>query len=427
MSNNPTDSTALTDQQLSTMLATADIVYTPESTAQPVLLPAGYDLWERIRRTIDDMFQVAGYELFALEEVDDLAAIRALAALVDNGRDAPVLASTWSRAKDRPASSFPALDRAEWWQHAAFSAHKTAAAAEEQAYKLTDVFRAFTEEILGAPTFVGTMPPAELSDHDASGYVVEAMSADGRSLRVGETRVMSPEFAALSGSELFFQSAALAPRVVAAALLAHTRNGEPVFSPRVAPTQVAIIPVLPSAQSLDIAKLAHQVRSMVRGSYRTVLADKSGLSTEDGRAIWSQRGTPVFIEISQEDVEHRQVTLVRRDTGESEAISVNFLMDRLGLLRDEIHEALLSVATERREAEFAEPESLEELAEGLLQRAAPQFVAWDGSDESANKIAAVAGASIRVLPFGSEAESSGRDCIASGAPARYVAIVNQSY
>ncbi len=398
---------------MESLIADAGIAAVSEQTAGQILLPRGTTLWQRLRQALDEMALVAGYEGFVFpqaqgEEEPRLApfSLDSLNTVVRILKGAPVRASLW-RSGTPPT------------EHHIYTVRKSAGETEEDAYTLLDLQRRYFEEILAIPALAGAIPAGQKGDRSTA-YALDQITGAGVVLRLAESSVLAA--GATEGQEAIHHGA-ITSDLIPALLLAHLREGLPVFPPRVAPEQVVIIPVLPSKRRLEITKLAHQIRSSLRREVRLALDESTISTTEEKQLLWAKRGAPVQILIGEEDLDHRQVALLRRDTGAREVISVNFLADRIKLMLTEIQDSLLDGAFKQREEMLLEPETLEELTRSLGNAPGYALAAWDGTDESAAMIREKTGLGVRLLPFGAEAEAIGRNCIASGKEARFAAIL----
>ena len=134
------------------------------------------------------------------------------------------------------------------------------------------------------------------------------------------------------------------------------------------------------------------------------------------------RGVPVRVEIGPKDIEKDQAVLVRRDTGEKEAVARRGLPERLHALMEEIQGSMLEGATDYRDANTRRAESYEEFKEIIERERGFVIAPWDGTQETEGRIKEETKATIRLLPFERE---EGRDLV-SGEPGK-TAVFARAY
>jgi prolyl-tRNA synthetase len=113
------------------------------------------------------------------------------------------------------------------------------------------------------------------------------------------------------------------------------------------------------------------------------------------RAVeWELKGVPVRVEIGPRDVAAGNATLVRRDTGEKEAVPLAGLAVRVPATLEDVQAALYADATRRRDARTTDVGSVEEVPEAAAAGFAR--VPWDAVREDEVDLAQ-AGLSVRCL------------------------------
>ena len=311
-----TDSTTDSEPTLSALIHEAGLATQVAESGRSVLLPRGTALWRRLRQAMDEMALVAGYEEYVFPDivdgetnVDGDAAVfqpfspSSLNVVHATAKGGLARASLWREALHS------SVDPSVLAQHHAYTLRKKAGEAEEDAYTLLDLQRRYFAEILAIPALAGALP-ADQRHERSTAYGLDVITPTGFSLRLAECGVLS------NPSAYAVQHAALTPHLIPAILLTHLREGKPVFPPRLAPEQAVIIPRIPSKRRLELSKLAHQIRSGLRNKIRVALDESPSSSVEQKQELWASRGAPIQVLIGDEDLDHRQVELIRRDTGE---------------------------------------------------------------------------------------------------------------
>src|SRR5699024_5729710 len=155
-------------------------------------------------------------------------------------------------------------------------------------------------------------------------------------------------------------------RLIGALIMVHGDNRGLVIPPRIAPTQVMIVPI---AQHKDgVLDKAYDLKDKL-SEYTRVDIDAS-----DHMPGWKfneseMKGYPVRLEVGPRDIENEQVVLVRRDTGEKEFVKFAELEERLPALLEEIQTKLFNQAKEHRKEKTHEATNMEDFKTTLEEKA----------------------------------------------------------
>jgi len=137
------------------------------------------------------------------------------------------------------------------------------------------------------------------------------------------------------------------------------------------------------------------------------------------------KGVPVRIEIGPRDIENNQCMIVRRDTLEKAAYSLDNLAQTVQTLLDTIHQDMYNRALALRDEKTYSIENYDDFVEKM--RTNPGFAKgmWCGEEECEDKIKVDTSATIRCMPF--EQEDLGPVCHFCGKPAKHMVYVAKSY
>src|SRR2546430_14740800 len=104
-------------------------------------------------------------------------------------------------------------------------------------------------------------------------------------------------------------------------IMAHGDDKGLVLPPRVAPTQVVFVPIhyKESDKELILQTAHHIAESLGKHSVRTYIDDREQYTPGWKYHEWEMKGVPLRVEIGPRDMESKQITLVRRDTGKKMA------------------------------------------------------------------------------------------------------------
>ena len=106
--------------------------------------------------------------------------------------------------------------------------------------------------------------------------------------------------------------------------MAHADDDGLVLPPRIAPTQIVILPITPKPETRDAVfaaaeKLAEELRAQTAfGEAISVEVDKRDIGGGTKNWEWIKKGVPIRVEIGPRDLEKGTVAVARRDRGPKE-------------------------------------------------------------------------------------------------------------
>ena len=355
---------------------------------------------------------------------------------VQSWRDLPILINQWANVVRWEKVTRLFLRTTEFLWQEGHTAHETSEEAEEEARKMLGVYKDFLETELAMPVLDGKKTESEKFAGALHTYSVEALMGDGRALQAGTSHNLGQNFAKVF--EIRFQardksmqyvwqtSWGMTTRLIGAVIMTHGDDSGLILPPRVAPTQVILVPiprgdwketVLPKAQ--EIAATLRDVGVRIEIDAREEY--KPGWKFSE----WEMRGVPLRLEIGPKDIEQSQVVLVRRDTREKIPTPMQGLSTQVTQLLETIQAALFKRAISFREDHTHRTDSKEEFVRLFEGRPGYVVAPWCGDKECEAKIKEETQATIRNIPF--EAASSGGRCISCGEESHSDAYFAKSY
>ncbi|HEX3272810.1 MAG TPA: proline--tRNA ligase, partial [Ktedonobacterales bacterium] len=277
-----------------------DLVYKTELADESpvrgcmVIRPYGYALWEHMTRLLDDRIKATGHvnayfplfipgsflereaehvEGFAPEvawvtragknELEEPLVVRPTseaiigymyAKWVQSYRDLPVLYNQWANVVRWEKRTRPFLRTTEFLWQEGHTVHRDEDEAEtETMLILQQVYQDFIEKELAIPVIPGRKTEAEKFAGALRTYSLEAMMGDGRALQAGTSHNLGQNFARAFGIQFqdsdgevkygWTTSWGASTRLIGAIIMAHGDESGLRLPPRVAPTQVVIVPI----------------------------------------------------------------------------------------------------------------------------------------------------------------------------------------
>ena len=210
-------------------------------------------------------------------------------------------------------------------------------------------------------------------------------------------------------------------RLIGALIMVHGDNSGLVLPPKVAPTQVVIIPI--QQRKEGVLDKAYELKD--RLSNFRVKVDDTDKSPGWKFAEAEMRGIPVRVEIGPKDIEAGKCVLARRDTGEKLECTLDELEAKIAELMETIQKDMLEKARKHRESHTYVAKNMEEM--GNILNNTPGFVKamWCGCQECEDKIKEQFAATSRCMPF--EQETLSDTCVCCGKPAKKMVYWGKAY
>ncbi len=361
-----------------------------------VIKPAGYAIWENIQRQLDDRFKETGVEnvympMFIPEsllqkEKDHVEGFAPEVAWVTHGglnplqermcvrptsetlfcdfykgdihsyRDLPKVYNQWCSVVRWEKETRPFLRSREFLWQEGHTAHATAQEAQERTEQMLNVYADFCEEVLAIPVVKGRKTDKEKFAGAEATYTIEALMHDGKALQSGTSHNFGDGFAKAFGIQFTDKdnqlkyvhqtSWGMSTRIIGAIIMVHGDDSGLVLPPKIAPTQVMIIPIQQKKEG--VLDKAYELRDRLK-SFR-VKVDDSDKSPGWKFSEQEMRGIPMRVEIGPKDIEAGKCVICRRDTREKIEVELSKLEETIEELLVKIQSDMLKKARKHLEA-----------------------------------------------------------------------------
>lgn len=437
-----------------------------------VIKPAGYAIWELIQRQLDDRFKETGVENVYLpmfipesllqKEKDHVEGFAPEVAWVTHGglnplqerlcvrptsetlfcdfyqkniqsyRDLPKVYNQWCSVVRWEKETRPFLRSREFLWQEGHTAHATAEEAEARTIQMLNVYANFCEEVLAMPVIRGRKTDKEKFAGAEATYTIEALMHDGKALQSGTSHNFGDGFAKAFGIQytdkdnklqyVHQTSWGMTTRLIGAIIMVHGDDSGLVLPPKVAPTQVMIMPIMQKKEG--VLEKAEELRGMLAGNFR-VKVDDSDKSPGFKFAEQEMRGIPLRVEVGPKDIEAGQAVIVRRDTREKLVVSFEELAAKVGELLDLMQKEMFERAKAHRDSHTYVATNWDEFTDILEHK--PGFIKamWCGEEGCETAIKEETGATTRCMPF--EQENLGDVCVHCGKPAKKMVYFGRAY
>lgn len=437
-----------------------------------ILRPAGYAIWENIQKELDRRFKEIGVEnvympLFIPEsllqkEKDHVEGFAPEVAWVTQGgldplperlcvrptsetlfcdlysniihsyRDLPKVYNQWCSVVRWEKTTRPFLRSMEFLWQEGHTAHATAEEAEERTIQMLNVYADFCEQVLAIPMIKGRKTDKEKFAGAEATYTIEALMHDGKALQSGTSHNFGDGFAKAFGVQytdannklqyVHQTSWGMSTRIIGAIIMVHGDDSGLVLPPRIAPTQVMIIPI--NQKKEGVLEKAQEIKAAISEKF-TVKLDDSNKNPGWKFSEQEMRGIPVRIEIGPKDIEAGQAVIVRRDNREKTVVSLDNITEAVGEILEKMQADMLAKATAHRDANTHEAHNWEEFTDILTRKQGFIKAMWCGDRACEEAIKDETGATTRCMPF--EQEHLSDVCVHCGKPAKTMVYFGKAY
>ncbi len=353
---------------------------------------------------------------------------------IQSYRDLPLLINQWANVVRWEMRTRPFLRTAEFLWQEGHTAHASKQEAIEEAQQMHEVYARFAEDYMAMPVIKGAKTANERFAGAEETYTIEALMQDGKALQAGTSHFLGQNFAKAFDVKfadnnnkeeyVWATSWGVSTRLVGGLIMTHSDDEGLVIPPRLAPTQVVIVPIpKPNESIMEVAeKLEKQLQAVgVRVKIDRDKKKRPGFKF----AQYEMEGVPIRVGIGMRDLEKNQVEVARRDTKEKTSVALEGLDRYLADLLETIQKDLFQKALNFRADHSSEASDMEEFKEILEKKGGFIKAHWDGTTETELKIKDLTKATIRCIP-NDEPESDGK-CILTGKPSSKKVLFAKSY
>ena len=299
---------------------------------------------------------------------------------------------------------------------------------------MLNVYAKFLEEVLAIPAIKGQKTEKEKFAGAVATYTVEALMHDGKALQSGTSHNFGDGFAKAFGIQFTDKdnklkyvhqtSWGVTTRLIGALIMVHGDNSGLVLPPKVAPTQVVIIPI--QQRKEGVLEKADEMFAALKAAGVRVKVDDTDKSPGFKFAEQEMRGIPIRIECGPKDIENGQAVICRRDTREKYTVTFDELVEKVQEILETIQKDMLERARKHRDSHTYVATNYEEFKDTIVNK--PGFVKamWCGDRACEDKIKEDLAVTSRCMPFNDQ-EKISDVCVCCGKPAHKLVYWGKAY
>lgn len=353
---------------------------------------------------------------------------------INSYRDLPILINQWANVVRWEMRTRLFLRTAEFLWQEGHTAHATAEEAVAETRQMLDIYAQFAEEWMAMPVIKGVKTPNERFAGAEDTYCIEALMQDGKALQAGTSHFLGQNFAKAFNVKFLNEnnqqeyvwatSWGVSTRLIGGLIMTHSDDDGLVIPPKIAPTQVIIVPIpKPNAVIDEVAnKVIHALKAKgIRVKYDQDTRNRPGFKF----AEHEMRGTPVRLGIGERDLANNQVEVARRDTKEKTMQPIDGIENYIEQLLVDIQQNLFDRALAYRVEHTTKVDNFEDFEAVLEGKGGFILAHWDGTSETEDKIKELTKATIRCIPLEGELEAGA--CVLTGKPSKQRVLFARAY
>ncbi len=439
-----------------------------------VIRPYGYAIWENMQQDMDRRFKKTGHEnvympmfipesllqrekdhvegfapecawvtIGGSEKLTERLCVRPTsetlfcehyAKVINSYRDLPKLYNQWCSVVRWEKTTRPFLRTSEFLWQEGHTMHETEDEAREETQKMLQVYTDFYKETLAIPAVTGRKTEKEKFAGAEETYTIEPMMHNGVALQGGTSHYFGDGFARSFGITFtgrdntlqypFQTSWGTSTRMIGAIIMVHGDDDGLVLPPKIAPIQVAVIPIAQKKEGV-LEKAAELKARLLDKDFRVKL-DDSDKAPGWKFSQYEMLGVPLRIEIGPKDIENGQCVLVRRDNREKTVVALENIEAAVEQALKDVHESMYRAALKNLEEKTFVARTHEEFLDIAANK--PGFIKamWCGDSACEDKLKdETGGVKSRCIPFNEEHLSD--VCVCCGKPAKHMVFWGRQY
>ena len=352
---------------------------------------------------------------------------------IQSYRDLPILINQWANVVRWEMRTRPFLRTTEFLWQEGHTAHATDTEAIEETASIHELYTRFVEDYMAVPVIKGRKTASERFAGAVETYTIEAMMQDKKALQAGTSHFLGQNFAKAfdvtylteknQNEYVWATSWGVSTRLVGGLIMTHSDDDGLILPPRMAPTQVAIVPIPKPTPTINDA--VHKLINSFKAKGISVVYDLDERNRPGFKfAEHEMKGVPVRIGIGQRDLDQNQVEIARRDTKAKTMVALEGVTEFVSDLLVQMQDDLFNKAKKFREDNSHNVDSYDEFKE-RIEEGGFFHCHWDGTPETEARIKEETKATIRCIPL-DQVKEEGK-CMVTGEKSEGRVIIARAY
>lgn len=313
---------------------------------------------------------------------------------VQSHRDLPVMLNQWCNVVRWEKRTLPFFRTSEFlWQegHTVHASHEEAKAMQEYAM---DSYAKLYREYYALDGYIGRKSKMETFAGADQTLTYEMMLPSGKALQSCTSHDLGQNFA--KAFETQFQdgngdqqyvwqtSWGLSTRSIGGLIVGHGDDNGLVLPPRLAPTQVIIVPVNLNEATIDYVKKLEAKLKAAGVRVKSDMRDDERFGFKLNK--WEIKGIPLIVKVGDTEVAASKATIKRRDDSQETSVDLADLEPNVAQLLEDVQSSLLANSRRVLEENTREAANYEEMKQILADHKGFVKVYWNDNSEIEAKI-----------------------------------------
>ena len=443
-----------------------------------ILRPNAYHIWEKVQEFFDKLIKADGVknayfplfipESLLVKEEKHIQGFAAEVAWVESGgnsklqerlavrptsetiindsyakwirshQDLPLRLNQWCNVvRWEFKHPVPFLRSREFLWQEGHTAYATKAEAMKETYTILDFYEKVFTELYAVPVLKGMKAKTETFAGAEYSLSLEAFLPNGKAVQGCTSHHLGQNFAKAfnitfqdekqQSQHVWQNSWGLTTRLLGILIMMHSDDRGLVLPPRLALTQVVIVPILFDDSRVKVLKEAQKIKTLLgRKGISVHLDDREGYTPGWKFNEWEMKGIPVRIEIGPRDLENKKATVVRRDTGEKQTLPFSALDTEVRMILEQMQQDLYVKAEKFLKQSITKTENMKD-TEKVIASGKIAFAPWCGTERCEEKWKEKMGAKSLNAPVEQPALKKEQPCFACKEKANSWFYIGKSY
>lgn len=401
-------------------------------------------------------------EPIAIRPTSETIMYPAFAKWIHSHRDLPMLLNQWTNVvRWEFKHPTPFIRTREFLWQEGHTAHATLQDSDTFVHHILDEYANVYTELLAVPVVKGHKSEDERFAGAINTATVELyVPVSGRGIQGATSHMLGQNFSKMFGvtfedadkqkQHAWQTSWGLSTRSIGSMIMIHSDNTGMVLPPRVAQTQVIIVPIYyKNDDSNAMLDKAYEIKKQLMAKGVRVQVDvRDNHNPGFKYNYWEVRGVPVRLELGGKDMEKESMRCVVRHSGEKFDLKWDGIADKTAELMEQIHHQMYDKALKTRNSHIKEVDNWKDFMDSLNEKnicltpwcnckKCEERIKDHSKEESLQKMAdanedeAILTGSAKTLciPYeiGNQNIAEGTKCFYCGEPAKVTALWGRSY
>ena len=438
--------------------------------------PSSYAVWEKIQQLVDSRFKAIGIknvyfplfipesllqkeaehiEHFAPEvawvthggntKLGERLAIRptsetimydSYAKWIRSYNDLPLRLNQWNNVvRWEFKHPTPFLRGREFLWNEGHTCFATKEEAEKEGEQMIGIYQEVCEKYLALPSLIGKKSENEKFAGAEYTISMEFLMPNGKAIQGPDfhhdsqnfSKAFNITFTDKDGKKNYIwqNTFAISTRMLGVLFSVHGDEKGLVLPPKIAPTQIVIVPILFEDSRKEVLAAAEKLKKDLSSKHSVFIDDRENYSPGWKFNEWEVKGVPIRIEIGPNDLKKKQAMVVRRDLLSKQALSLPNISKEVPKILDEMQNNLYKKAKKFLDDNLVSVTNLKD-AKKYLDQGKIVFAPWCGSSESEEKFKEQTGAKSLNSPL-EQPSLNGKKCFLTGNAAKCWFYFGKSY